>query len=208
MKRLFLLALPVFLLLSLEVLPGLARQQPTVPSLGDLARELRAQREKSSHKAKVFTNDNLPVKTPQENLSISKSTSGGPAPPEGAKTEEKPAKPEAKARTGAEAEGESSEGPHDEKYFRKRMSDLRAQLDLHQRELDVLQKKLGQGQLAYYPDPNKTLTQESTPAFYSDVNKLRQQINEKQAQVAEDQKAIQDLQEQLRREGGEPGWIR
>jgi hypothetical protein len=208
MKRLFLLALPVFLLLSLRGLPGLAQQQPTAPSLGDLARQLRAQREKSSQKARVFTNDNLPARTPEEDQSISKGISGGPAQPEAAKTEEKPAKTEAKASTGAEAEGGSSEGPHDEKYFRKRMSDLRAQLDLHQRELDVLQKKLSQGQLAYYPDPNRTLTQESTPAFYSDQNKLRQQINEKQAQIAEDQKAIQDLQEQLRREGGEPGWIR
>jgi chromosome segregation ATPase len=208
MKRLFFLVLPVFLLLSVEALPGLSQEQATVPSLGDLARELRAQRQKSSKKARVFTNDNLPARTPEENQSISKGMSGGPTQPEGAKAEQQPAKPEAKANAGPAPDDESPQARHDEKYFRKRMSDLRAQLDLHQRELDVLEKKLSQGQLAYYPDPNKTLTQESTPAFYSDQNKLREQVNEKQAQIAEDQKAIQDLQEQLRREGGEPGWIR
>jgi hypothetical protein len=42
----------------------------------------------------------------------------------------------------------------------------------------------------------------------SDVYKLQDQIANKKAQIAADQEAIEDLREQLRREGGDAGWLR
>jgi uncharacterized coiled-coil protein SlyX len=85
------------------------------------------------------------------------------------------------------------------------MSELRAQLDLHQRQLNVLQQKLGQSQTQFYADPNKTLQQEYSR---SDITKLNQDIQKKQQEIADDQKAMDDLRDQLRREGGDPGWLR
>ena len=94
---------------------------------------------------------------------------------------------------------------HDEKYFRSRLSTLQDQLETHKRELAVLQQKLGQNEMQYYPDPNKALTQQYSR---SDIDKLTADIDAKKQQIADDQKAIDDLHDQLRREGGDPGWLR
>jgi DNA polymerase sigma len=42
----------------------------------------------------------------------------------------------------------------------------------------------------------------------SDIYKLQDQIAKKKAEVAADQEAIENLREQLRREGGDAGWLR
>jgi parvulin-like peptidyl-prolyl isomerase len=85
------------------------------------------------------------------------------------------------------------------------MSTLQGNLDTHKRELDVLQQKLSQNQVQYYPDPNKTLQQ-----LYSreDINKLTADIDAKKRQISDDEKAIEDLRDQLRRDGGDPAWLR
>ena len=88
------------------------------------------------------------------------------------------------------------------------MSKLQDRLEIDQRELSVLEQKLGQNQMQYYPDPNKGLLQESGPTAMSDIHKLQDQIDKKKAEIAADQEAIDDLREQLRREGGDAGWLR
>jgi flagellar biosynthesis chaperone FliJ len=42
----------------------------------------------------------------------------------------------------------------------------------------------------------------------SDINQLNQDIDAKKQQIADDEKAIEDLHDQLRHEGGDPGWLR
>jgi hypothetical protein len=69
----------------------------------------------------------------------------------------------------------------------------------------VLQQKSAQNDMQYYPDPNKTLRQEFTR---SDINKLNDQAEKKKQEIAADEKALDDLRDQLRREGGDPGWLR
>ena len=76
------------------------------------------------------------------------------------------------------------------------------------RQLDGLRQQLGLAQTQYYPDPQKTLEQESTPAFQADLDKLRAKIAGTEKALADDQKALDDLQQELRRAGGNPGWIR
>jgi len=88
------------------------------------------------------------------------------------------------------------------------MGELEARLALDERELNVLQQKFQLGQLTYYPDPNRGLLQESGPTAMSDVYKLQDHITKKKAEITVDQEAIEDLEEQLRREGGEAGWLR
>jgi predicted RNase H-like nuclease (RuvC/YqgF family) len=108
----------------------------------------------------------------------------------------------------ADSAPEGSGGPaqaHDEKYFRSRLSKLQDQLDTHKRELEVLQEKLGQNQMQYYPDPNKALHQQYSR---DDINKLTADTDAKKQQVADDEKAIEDLRDQLRHEGGDPSWLR
>jgi hypothetical protein len=199
------------LVLGLEA--GIAPAQNSTSSvpLGDLARQLKAQRVKSGEKSKVFTNDNLTTLPPSPERAAA-----SPATPATTTKEAEPGEKPAKETSGSEAEKGSAKAPpaktgeekHGEDYFRSRMSKLQDRLEIHQRELDVLQQKLGQSQMMYYPDPYKGLLQESGPTAMSDIYKLQDQIAKKKAEIAADQQAIEDLREQLRREGGDAGWLR
>ena len=155
-------------------------------SLGDIARHLKAEKAKEAKPAKVFTNDNL-VGSENDVSTFGAITKEDKTPilaPEG---------------SGAKAQH------HDEEYYRSQMSTLKGTLETHQRELDVLQQKLGQNQMQFYNDPNKSLQQQYSR---DEINKLTTDIDAKKHQVADDNKAIDDLRDQLRHEGGDPGWLR
>jgi len=177
-----------------------AQDSTSSESLVDLARQLKAQRAKSQEKAKVYTNDDLAALPPLPGTST-------PAAPDAKLSKEISGK-EAKQESASATPGGTDQGPHGEKYFRERMGELEARLGLDERELSVLRQKLGQGQMLYYPDPNKGLLQESGPTAMSDVHDLQAQITKKEADIAADQGAIEDLREQLRRDGGDAGWLR
>jgi len=183
----------------------LLAQVQEAPSLGELARQLKAQRAKEATKpAKEFTNDNLPGRPAATGLTMA---AGMSAEPQAAKSEETEGSKAAEA-TKQPAGGETAGAEHDEKYYREEMGKLQARLETHRRQLSVLEQKLSQGRMEYYADPQKTLEQESTPAFYSDTNKLRDEIAKKKQDIADDERAIEDLRDQLRREGSPPGWLR
>ncbi len=175
-----------FFLICLAAASGFAPQSadPNATSLGSIARQLNAQKAKEPKPAKVITNDTISTQAKE---------APGPAP-----------SAKGKSSTGATPEKPKAEA-HDAEYYRSQMSTLQGNLDTHKRELDVLQQKLGQNQMQYYPDPNKSLQQQYSR---EDVNKLTDEIDAKKQQVADDEKAIEDLREQLRREGGDPGWLR
>lgn len=155
-------------------------------SLGDIARQLKAQKAKEPKPVMVITNDNI-YRSKDDSSGFN---AGTPA-----------KKPVDKA---PEVSSGSAQN-HDEKYYRTRLGELQSQLETHQRELSALQQKLGQNQMQYYPDPNKTLQQEYSRG---DIDKLTAEIDAKKQQVTDDEKAIDDLHDQLRREGGDPGWLR
>ena len=172
------------------------QQLKPTPSLGDLAKRLRAERSKETQKpAKVYTNDNLP-----RGRDLSESISEG-ASPEGKQEIKGEAKGETSTATGA---GASSDA-HDEQYFREKMKELQATKEMHERELAVLGQKLNLNETQYYGDPNKTLNQEFSR---SDINQKQGEIEKKKQQISEDEKAIADLQAQCQREGCPPAWLR
>ncbi len=184
------------------------------PSLGDLARQLKEKRAEAAQKpSKVFTNDNLPTRPAgRGGLSVaaqmSSEVQGEEAEPTEAESAESEAA-EAEAQSGEEAgppavDSESA-GAHDEEYYRSRMTALRSQLDIHQRQLDVLEQKLSQNQMQFYGDPNKTLQQEYSR---KDIVDLTEEIENKKQEIAADEQSIRDLQDQLRREGAPAGWLR
>jgi hypothetical protein len=159
--------------------------------LGTLARQLRANRSDTAKKVvKLFTNDNLPPRPPGEGLSAASGMSSSP-------TEPAPTQPATGAAAKKTATGEA--------YFRERKSAIAAQLETHRRELAVLEQKLALGGMQFYADPNQTLQQEYSR---SDINKLSDDIAKKKQQIADDEKALDDLRDELRRAGGDPGWLR
>jgi hypothetical protein len=162
------------------------------PSVAELARQHRENRLKmmQAHSVRVWNNDNIPRQPAGRGPTAAAGMSAAPIAPEPASSLES-------ASPGSAV--------HDEAYFRTEMKKLRERLELHQRQLAVLQQKAAQGQLQYFPDPNKTLQEEFSR---SEINKRNDEIAEKQKEIAEDEKAIQDLQDLLRREGHPPGWLR
>jgi hypothetical protein len=180
-------------------------------SLGDLARQNRAQRMKvmQEKSVRVWSNDNMPRRPAKEGLTAAGGMSTAPAATESATTPDSVAPPASESAASADAApgaaATSSGEVRDEGYYRKQMSELRSRRELHQRQLSVLQQKLSQGQMQFYNDPNKALQQEYSR---TDVNKLNDEIARKQQEIAADDQAIQDLEDQLRREGHPAGWLR
>ena len=179
---------------------ALAQDSPGSESLADLARQAKAQRAKSREKTKVYTNEDIEALPPLPMTT----------------TDVQPGEPTAQATTGNNAGNDSRKArsaeagseKHGEEYFRARMGKLEERLELDQREVTILQQALGQSQMMYYSDPVQGLLQSSGPTALSDVHSQQDQIAKKQADVAADQAAIDDLQDELRREGGDPGWLR
>ncbi len=162
-----------------------------VPSLGTVARKLRDQRETQGTKeVKVYTNDTIP-----QHGGLGLTVAGA-------------ASKSAAEKSSPAAASSHKAAKHGEAYFRKRADKIRSDLSLHKRELAVLEQQLAQAQITYYPNPQETLMQESSPSFQSKANKLRQEIQSKKAQIAADEKAMQELGQELQRDGGDPGWIR
>jgi predicted RNase H-like nuclease (RuvC/YqgF family) len=172
------------MLTCLAATGGYAQTQSSTQdtSLGDIARHLQTQKAKEPKPVVVMTNDSVTAPKADSNAGTAKKTTDASANPSPASTK-----------------------GHDAEYFRTQQSKLQDRLDVDKRELNVLQQKYGQNDMQYYPDPQKALTQQYTR---EDINKLNDQINAKKQQVDDDEKALSDLREQLRREGGDPGWLR
>ncbi|MHB8654217.1 MAG: hypothetical protein ACYDA9_10095 [Terriglobia bacterium] len=159
-------------------------QQPT--SIADYARQLKAQQDQATKvgtkPVKVFTNDDLPAARAEGGVTVTPDTTSS----EGGNS------------------GTSSTGGHGAKYYQKAYAKLLARKEMDQRELDVLQKHQAQSNIQYYTDPNKALQQDYSRSDIADVEK---KVNAKKLALEQDDQAISDLQDQLRRDGGEPGWL-
>ncbi len=153
------------------------------PSLVDAARKAREQRKSEPKAAKVFTNDNLPdaggVNVVGEATAPAPSGTGTVAP---------------------------SPAGSEERAWRGRFATARAKLQRDQADLDLMQRELGKLSVQYYPnDPTKQMMQSVTN---SDLHDKQAKIDQMQQRVSQDQAAISDLEDQLRKSGGDPGWAR
>jgi hypothetical protein len=162
-------------------------------SLAAAARRSREQKKEASKPAKIFDNDNIP-------------THGGISTVGNAPTSEAgnpPSTTEAATGTAPASAAKSAGG--DEKSWRKRFSDLRRKLEADQQELDILQRELGVLDVQNYSDPVKGMQQGLTR---SDINEKTAKIEAKKKQIAADQQAISDAEDELRKSGGDSGWAR
>ncbi len=195
MRNVFVLSGSLLVISLCLAVPARAQEATTsTPSLGDLAQKLKTDRSTAARKpTKVFTNDNMPARPPGEG----QTAAGGMS--------QTPSEQAASNPAGGPTSAEKSSEAHDEKYFQGRFVEIQTRLAMHKRQLSVVEQKLSQNQMQYYADPNKTLLQEYSRA---DVTKLTQDIQKKKDEIAADEKAMDDLRDQLRRDGGNPGWLR
>ncbi len=188
---------PLWLAASLLALAlplcGRTQQQE---SLAEAARRMRGQKKPAVKPGKVITNDDLSTVSGEINVVGSE-----PAAPANTKAAS-PAK--AAAAAGASDKAAKPEA-NDEAYWRKRFAEARGRLRTAEKELDILQRELNLMQQQYYSDPNKALRQQYDRKNINDQTKA---IEDKKKEVAQLKQNLADLEDELRRSGGDPGWAR
>jgi len=165
------------------------QQTPVEPadSLAEAARKARAAERNARKAGRVFTNDNIP-------------TAGGVSEVGSAA---QPSADSGAASSGRAKGSAKAAATNDETTWRARFSKLRHKLEQDQAELDIMQRELGVLNVQYYGDPNKAMQQQLSR---DDIEKKTAAIEAKKKQVAEDQQAISDAEDDLRKAGGDPGW--
>jgi len=157
------------------------------PSVADAARKARAQKKDSVKPAKVFTDDNLGEIKGQ--ISVVGSQPAAQTDNAGGKKED--------------AKAENASGGKDQTYWQGRFADARKVLADDTREVDILQREFNLKQQQFYTDPTAALKEQYSR---EDLDKTQSQIDAKKRDVEKDKQAISDLEDELRRSGGEPGW--
>jgi hypothetical protein len=161
-------------------------------SLADAARKARAQKKDSIKPAKVFTNDNV------DDIKGTISVVGNEPAAESDKTAAKTA--DAKP---ASAAANAPEQKKDEGYWRAKFAEARKTLADDEKELDILQREFNLKQEQFYQDPTAAMKQQYSR---EDLDKTQSQIDAKKLDVEKDKQALSDLEDELRKSGGDAGW--
>src|SRR6266849_5901435 len=179
--------------LALTSIPGSARQQQDSDPVAEAARKAREQKKKDAAKPKkVYTDEDVNHLASGGVPADAKASSGTE---EGAKNSDA----QSKDKTGKA--GEPEESP--EAKWRKQFKDAYANLDRAQRELDILQREDNKAQLQYYNDPQKALAEQYTR---KDINDKDAKIAAKKKEIDQLKQQISDMEDALRKSGGDPGW--
>jgi len=104
-----------------------------------------------------------------------------------------------------EANAAAAPGKGDEKAWRTRFQTQRDQIARAEKELDVLQREQDQSQVQYYPYPQKALSEQYSR---KDMNDKDAKIAAKKQEIAQLKQGLDDLEDELRKSGGDPGWAR
>ncbi len=177
---------------------GVSRAQntsTTSSSLGDAARKTRAEKKDSAKAAKVFTNEDMGSLRGTINVV---GAEPAPAPAGGADAADKTKTP---AKTPKDEPKKA--GPSEEASWRAKFATARKVLAQDQKEMDILQRELNLKQQQYSQDPNWAMHEQNTRG---DINKTRDEIDAKRQDVEKDKQALSDLEDALRKAGGDPGW--
>src|SRR6266446_2587392 len=167
-------------------------QQSGSDPVADAARKAREDKKNAAKPKKVYTDDDV------KPASAAAAAAAASAAPSGA------------AATGAAGsqkanDGEAKEDPNSETAWRKRFKEQRDKLAKAETELDVLQRESQKSQLEYYPDPQKEMSEQNTR---KEINEKVAKIAAKKQEIAQLKQGLEDLEEQLRKSHGDPGWAR
>jgi chromosome segregation ATPase len=202
-KNDWLKAAAVLAVLCLAPLVGLAGQQSssspqdssqqTGDPVADAARKARAAKEKKDAQKpkKVYTDDDVrpaePDKPALQNATAATAATGA------AKAEEAMKKEDV----------EQKEDPNGEKAWRKRFSEQHQKIANLEKEIDILQRELQKSQVQYYADPQKAMNEQNNRA---EINDKTAKIEAKKKELAQLKQQLDDMETDLRKSGGDPGW--
>jgi chromosome segregation ATPase len=173
---------------TLLLSPALTLARQDQESVADAARKAQEEKKTPAKPAKVFTNDNLD--TIKGQISVV-----GPTPDKTADA--------APADDKAKAEGEKTPASKGEAYWKEKFAAARKKQADDEHELDVLQREFNLKSQQYYSDPNTAMKEQYSR---EDLNDTKTKIDDKTAAVTQDKQAVSDLEDDLRKAGGEPSW--
>ncbi|GAC1618140.1 MAG: hypothetical protein NVS9B13_05690 [Candidatus Acidiferrum sp.] len=164
--------------------------------MADAARKSREEKKAAAKPKKVFTEDDISARTAAKDAQ--------PAPPATAPQDaiQQPtpqiADPALSAKINEPQESE-------EVKWRKRFKAAREKLAAAEKKLDILQRDLNKTELQYYPDPQKAMKEQNSR---EGINERRAKIEAQKGEVANQKQALSDLEDDLRKSGGNIGWAR
>jgi predicted RNase H-like nuclease (RuvC/YqgF family) len=165
-------------------LPAQDQSTDDVAAAARKAREQHEQQKTTPAPKKVITNDDIPAAkntTPAQGTDPSKGDS-------------------------AQTSGKADEtDPKSEAYWKKRFQEAHDKISQSERELDVMQRELEKDQVQYYSDPQKALAQQHDR---SDINDKTDKIDAKKKEIENLKQQLSDMEDEMRKAGGDPGWAR
>ena len=161
--------------------------QASSPSLGEAARKARAQKKDSAKPGKVFTNDDMGGL--KGTISVVGNGSGPQSGSDGTAV-----------KTGEKKPGDAGK---EEAAWRAKFAAARKTLADDSKELDILQREFNLKQQQYYTDPTAALKQQNSR---EDLNKTQSEIEAKKQAVEKDKQALSDLEDEMRKAGGNARW--
>ena len=174
-------------------------QQQTGDPVADAARKAREMKKKDAAKPKkVYTDDDLKRSAPAPEAAATSAPANASG-TEAAKTAQ------AAGDTTKSGDATKTEDPNSEAAWRKRFQAQRDKIAKAEKELDILGRELEKAQLEYYPDPQKALKEQYDRG---DINKKSAKIDAKQRELDQLRQGLNDMEDQLRKSGGDPGWAR
>ena len=177
--------IPAALFLSL----ALARVG-SAQSLGDVAKKTESQKKPAAKAAKVYTNEDLPKTDPAT----------APAPPPAA-----PAGTPAASNAQPAPEEKPSEGPKkDEAYWRGRVAEIRDNLQRAKMFQEALQTRINSLSADYASRDDPA----ARGAVSADRQKALAELDRVKKEIKDFEKALGDLEDEARRAGVPPGWLR
>ncbi|PYU18884.1 MAG: hypothetical protein DMG30_26230 [Acidobacteria bacterium] len=162
-------------------------------SLGDAARKARAQKKDPGKSAKVFTNDDIGGL--KGTISVI-----GTEPGQASTTDKAAEKTPDNKKT---PDDSKKDGAKDEASWRAKFAAARKTLADDTKELDILQREFNLKQEQFYQDPTAALKEQHSR---DDLNKTQAEIDAKKQDVEKDKQALSNLEDELRKAGGNPGW--
>jgi len=167
-------------------------QQETGDAVADAARKARETKKDAPKPKKVYTDDDLKKSAPAPGAAPTSApgNAGGAA-----------------DATAAQSVGDAAktEDPNGETAWRKRFKDHHDKIAKAEKEVDILGRELEKAQLEYYPDPQKAMTQQNSRA---EINAISAKLEAKKKELDQLKQGLADLEDQLRKSGGDPGWAR
>jgi len=179
-------------------------QNQAQPSLADYARQIKKDSPQPKAKPKVFDNDNLPkddklsIVGEQPPVATDKSSEAKPADSTGnvpAATDKKSAT-ETKA---AATEDDQAKRQAALKEWQQKLTAQKDQIDLADRELDVLKREYQLRAAAFYADAGDRLR--NSAAWDKQDTQYKQQIADKQKALDDAKQKLEAMQEEARKAG-------